>query len=117
MPSWPEHDQRRSRRIRVNGEAEGTGLPLFKGSVINLSSGGVCVEHLEKLESGQVCDLRFRIPPMTFAVRARIAWSHPHGEGGGPPGGARLFRSGAEFTDLSEDARAAIDFIVNRPPA
>lgn len=106
-------ENRRSRRIQVQGDVDATGTPLFKGSVVNLSREGVCVEHAAKLEPGQVCDLRFRIPPMTFAVRARIVWSNPHRQGGA--GG--LFWSGAEFVDISEDARAAIDVIVTRPPA
>jgi hypothetical protein len=86
-------------------------------SVVNLSREGVCVEHRAKLEPGLVCDLRFRIPPMTFAVKARIAWTNPHRVEGGGPGAPGLFRSGAEFVNLSADAQAAIDAIVARPPA
>jgi hypothetical protein len=105
-------DNRRSRRIQVQGEVDATGTPMFQASVVNLSRDGVCVEHAAKLEPGQVCDLRLRIPPMTFSVRARIVWSNPHRQGGAP-----RFRSGAEFVDVSEDARAVIDVIVTRPPA
>ena len=110
-------DHRRSRRIRVQGDVDGSGIPTFKASVVNLSREGVCVEHTVKLEPGQACDLKFRIPPMTFSVRARIVWSNPHPQAGGGPGGAALFRSGAEFLDIAEDTRAAIDVIVARPPA
>ncbi len=110
-------DNRRSRRIQVQGDVDATGTAMFKASVVNLSREGVCVEHVAKLEAGQVCELRFRIPPMTFAVRARIVWSSPHRHAGGAPGGPGLFRSGAEFVDISQDARAAIDVIVTRPPA
>lgn len=117
MPNWPEQDQRRSRRIQVQGEVDAAATLLFRGSVVNLSGEGVCIEHLEKVELGQVCDLKFRIPPMTFTVRARIVWSRPHGEGSGAPGAPRLFRSGAEFADISEDTRAAIAAVMHRPPA
>ncbi|HEY7677840.1 MAG TPA: PilZ domain-containing protein [Candidatus Methylomirabilis sp.] len=106
-------ETRRSRRIQVQGEVDATGTPTFQASVINLSRDGVCVEHAAKLEPGQVCDLRLRIPPMSFSVRARIVWSNPHRQGGG----AGRFRSGAEFVEVSEDARAVIDVIVTRPPA
>ena len=113
----PTIENRRSRRIQVQGDVDGAGTPAFKASVANLSREGVCVEHVAKLEPGQVCDLKLRIPPMSFAVRARIVWTNLHRPGGGVAGGAGLFRSGAEFVDISEDARAAIDVIVSRPPA
>ncbi|HYB73812.1 MAG TPA: PilZ domain-containing protein [Candidatus Sulfotelmatobacter sp.] len=106
-------ENRRSRRIQVQGDVDATGTPTFQASVVNLSRDGVCVEHAAKLEPGQVCELRFRIPPMSFSVRARVVWSSPHRQGGG----TGRFRSGAEFVDVSEDARAAIDVIVARPPA
>ncbi len=110
-------ENRRSRRIQVQGDVDGAGAPAFKASVVNLSREGVCVEHAAKLEAGQVCDLKLRIPPMSFAVRARIVWTNLHRPGGGGPSSSGLFRSGAEFVDISEDARAAIDVIVSRPPA
>ena len=110
-------DTRRSRRIHVHGEVDGNGSPLFTASVVNLSREGVCVEHRTKLEPGSICDLRFHIPPMTFAVKARIAWTNPHRLEAGVPGVPGLFRSGAEFVSLSADAQAAIDAIVARPPA
>ncbi len=110
------HDTRRSRRIQVQGEVDGNGNPAFMASVVNLSREGVCVEHRAKLEPGLICDLKFRIPPMTFAVRARIAWTNPHRQDSGVPGVPGLFRSGAEFLNLSGDAQAAIEAIVARPP-
>jgi len=111
------NDTRRSRRIQVQGEVDGNGPAPASASVVNLSRDGVCVEHRAKLEPGLVCDLRLRIPPMTFAVKARIAWTNPHRLESGVPGVPGLFRSGAEFVNLSADARAAIDAIVVRPPA
>ncbi len=111
------NDTRRSRRIQIQGEVDGNGSPPFTASVVNLSREGVCVEHRAKLEPGLVCDLRFRIPPMTFSVKARIAWTNPHRQDSHLPGVPGLFRSGAEFLNLSRDAQAAIDAIVARPPA
>lgn len=105
---------RRSRRIQVHGEVEGDGIQPFKALLVNLSSDGVCVEHSTKLEPGQECDLRFRIPPMSFSVRVRVVWCNRHRRDSGAPD---LFRSGAEFVHISGDARAAIDAIVPRPPA
>jgi hypothetical protein len=84
--------------------------------VVNLSREGVCLESAVRLEAGQLCEFKFRIPPMSFGVRARIVWSTPHGRDGGPAGGAVLFRSGAEFVAISDDARAVLDSIVARPP-
>ena len=109
-------ENRRSRRIQVQGEVDGAGAPSFRGAVVNLSREGVCVEHAAKLEPGQVCELKLRIPPMSFAIRARIVWCNLYRKGGEAAGGPDLFRSGAEFVDISEDARAAIDVIVTRPP-
>jgi hypothetical protein len=111
------NDTRRSRRIQVQGEVDGNGSPPFTASVVNLSREGVCVEHRAKLEPGLVCDLKFRIPPMTFSVKARIAWTNPHRQDNHLPGVPGLFRSGAEFLNLSHDALAAIEAIVARPPA
>jgi len=109
-------DNRRSRRILVQGEVDGGGSTPFKALVVNLSHEGVCVETAARLEAGQVCEFKFRIPPMTFAVRARVVWSNAHGRHGSPSGGVALFRSGAEFVGISDDARAILDTVVARPP-
>lgn len=109
-------DNRRSRRILVQGEVDGGGSAPFKASVVNLSHDGVCVETAARLEAGQVCEFKFRIPPMSFAVRARVVWSNAHGRDGSPSGGVTLFRSGVEFVGISDDARAVLDTIVTRHP-
>jgi hypothetical protein len=51
---------------------------------------------------------------MSFALRARIVWSDAPGRDGSPAGGIGLFRSGAEFVAISDDARAVLDTIVTR---
>jgi len=90
---------RRFLRVAVHHLAhvdiEGMFDPAF---ILDLSEGGMAVQSLVPLKTGQVLNISFLLPSTGISVsgKAVVAWSDPTG------------RTGVEFDDISDDQRAAL---------
>jgi CheY-like chemotaxis protein len=104
-----QHERRRLRRARLEFTDESTGL-TSSGHVMNISKGGMYVSSmynhptaLQSIKFKLVCDFD---GPLELSGRGLVKWSRASTEYGRPPG------FGIEFKDLSVEAQAAVDKIL-----
>jgi hypothetical protein len=75
-------------------------------SILDLSLGGVRVEHIVVLRPGSTCHLRLPLKTVNMIVICDVVWSRAVGiSSGGPRGSGLLYHSGLMFTTLSAEAR------------
>jgi hypothetical protein len=75
-------------------------------SILDLSLGGVRVEHSVVLRPGSTCHIRLPLKTAKVLVICDVVWSRAVGiADGGPHGPGLLYHSGLMFTTLSAEAR------------
>jgi hypothetical protein len=74
--------------------------------ILDLSLGGVRVEHTIVLRPGSTCHLRLPLKTANFSVICNVVWSRAVGLADAAWKGAGvLYHSGLEFSKLNPDAR------------
>lgn len=96
-------------RMNLPGRLTGSVDLRTDVQVVNLSEQGAMVEHAEQVAPGRKCILFVHLPGRDLRLGSQVVWSHvskvPRGSSG--ENGIR-FRSGLQFPDLPESARAHI---------
>lgn len=118
----PEHSSRRRyARLTFNDLVTGGVTATHDVYILDLSSGGVRVEHRVVLRPRSSCYLRLPLKPRAVTVLNRVVWSKGMERAGGSPSAPAglLYQSGLEFGDLAGETRALLTAfleIVGSPP-
>lgn len=101
--------RRRRMRVDLPGILQGPEGVHSDMRVSNLSPDGAMIEHAVSLSPGDTCFLYLQLAGADLCARARVIWSRLHDSSESPgEAGARLFRSGLRFPDLSKEAKDQI---------
>jgi hypothetical protein len=77
--------------------------------ILDLSTAGVGIEHVEPLQPGASCTLEVPLPFGSLQLAARVVWSLLRGGGQIREGDPRFhYQSGLAFTGLTPEQRAAL---------
>lgn len=80
----------------------------------NISVGGVCIVALDKLNIGDVLDLKLSLPEENISAKGKVAWIEEFSVGN-VGSSVVAYDTGVEFTQISESDRAKINkFVLNR---
>ena len=94
-------DRRHRQRLPLPGTLTGS-MGLESIRVLNLSSMGAMIEHLNRLTPGQPCRLGLRLAGRDLDLSASVVWSALDRIEEGPEGERECYRSGLFFADLPE---------------
>lgn len=100
-----EQDRRRRPRLPVPARLQGSLAQWADLRVLDLSETGALIEHVQPLVSGEACLLALRLGEVELRLQARVVWSNVHRLTATPGGEETCYRSGLEFTRVSEDAK------------
>ena len=106
--------QRRGSRVRLRAGAKAR-LHLGDVTLIDLSLSGTLVEHTQRVRVGDLYSLSFQVQGLHIKVRARAVRSfasHRVRVAGGER--QLVYRTGMEFSDLSEDTAKLISAYLDR---
>ncbi len=113
MTGTPE--RRRVARISIPRHLSGPGLELRLVRLVDLSSDGARIEHLEPLREGAVCFVD--LPPALGQLRltGQVVWTGVRGSEQTLEGDqAQHFQSGLAFTEVKPYQRSALAEAVER---
>jgi hypothetical protein len=109
--------QRRGARVRVRPGAAAK-LQFWDVTLRNISRSGVLLEHSQRVQVGELYRLAFQVDGLhlkvtAWAVRSFVSHFVP------VPGGEQqiVFRTGMEFTDVTEDTAKRISAYIDRQRA
>lgn len=101
------------RRCHFRWEATGTETsigPHHEASLLNLSEGGVLMEHSHPVRPGTVLLLTLSVPGDQITLRCRVVRSSEHRYEVWPTGERQhVYRTGLEFLEIPEDSRVLLD--------
>src|SRR6187549_663341 len=102
-------DKRDSERVEFLGALHGEVMVFQPAGIRQMSHGGMQVETSFPLQLDSIHDFRLSLGDRSVVVKGRIAHCHI----GELTEVAALYRTGVEFVELSDHARAAItDFVI-----
>lgn len=108
-----QRDRRQHRRFTVAGKATGRVTAVHDASLVDISFGGVLIEHSQVVRPGTTSSLDLDLEGKRLRLMCRVIRSvvnrielQPDGEQ------ALIYHTGLEFLDLSEETRQVIsDYI------
>ncbi len=108
-----QRDRRQHPRFTVAGKATGRVTAVHDASLVDISFGGVLIEHSQVVRPGTTSSLDLDLEGKRLRLRCRVIRSvvnrielQPDGEQ------ALIYHTGLEFLDLSEETRQVIsDYI------
>ncbi len=102
--------ERRSHpRFVVGGRAKGRVTAIHNSFLVDISLGGVLIEHAQVVPPGTTSSLDLELAGARLSLRCRVARSVVHRIEPQPDGDQVLiYHTGLEFLDPSEEARQAI---------
>lgn len=108
-----QRDRRQHRRFTVAGKATGRVTAVHDASLVDISFGGVLIEHSQVVRPGTTSSLDLDLEGKKLRLMCRVIRSvvnrielQPDGEQ------ALIYHTGLEFLDLSEETRQVIsDYI------
>jgi len=110
-PDNPEDmagNKRDDERLPLEGRVSGEVMVFQPMTVLDISLGGAQIETAFALQLDSLHDFRLSLADRSIVVKGRVAHCHI----GELTDVAAYYRTGVEFVDLSEHARAAIlDFV------
>lgn len=107
MVEMPE--RRSEARVLVPWQLSGRVLDSREVRILDLSMGGVGIEHVDPLQPGASCVLEMPLPFGSLRLAARVVWSLVRGGGKLREGDPRFqYQSGLAFTDLTPEQQAAL---------
>lgn len=105
-----QQDKRRYPRVIVGSETRGRMASIDDALLLNISSGGVLIEHVQPLRPGTVSALNLDLQGKRVNLSCRVVRSVAHRIGLQPDGErALIYHTGLEFVDASDEARQAIN--------
>ena len=102
-------DKRDRERVPLEGQVRGEVMVFQPMTILDISIGGAQIETAFALQLDSLHDFRLSLGDRSVVVKGRIAHCHI----GELTDVAALYRTGVEFVELSDHARAAItDFVI-----
>lgn len=96
-------------RITVGGEASGQIAAVYEASLLNISLGGVLIEHAHIVRPGTDSSLLLNVHGRAINLRCRVIRSAVHRLEIQPDGqGDVIYHTGLEFQESSDEARQLI---------
>ena len=109
----PKEDKRRDSRWNAGG-TEARIAPKHKVSLLNISRGGVLIEHSHVIRPGTNLFLSLLLPKQGTSLRCRVVRSREHGYEVLLTGEQHhVYRTALEFQALSEDSLRLIDEFID----
>jgi c-di-GMP-binding flagellar brake protein YcgR len=113
-------EKRRFPRLSLNTEVNYTVLSheeaeLFTTGSRNISSGGICIIAFEKLNTGDILDLKFSLPGLKkFVVgKGRVVWINDCNVEGSKTD--NVYEVGIEFVNIKEQDKNKIqEFVISK---
>ena len=107
MPEYQK--QRQTPRIVIPGRLDARAHATLPVRLLDLSTGGARIEHVNLLRPGSPC--RLELPPALGAptISAQVVWSRVLGVEPSPDGERRIrYQSGLTFLSLTAERQAAL---------
>jgi hypothetical protein len=102
-------DRRRVARVIIPWHLSARVLDSHDVRILDLSTAGVGIEHVEPLQPGASCTLEFPLPFGSLRLTARVVWSLLKGGGQIREGDRGLhYQSGLAFTELTPEQQTAL---------
>jgi len=102
-------DRRRVARVLVPWHLSARVLDSHEVRILDLSTAGVGIEHVEPLQPGTSCTLEFPLPFGSLRLTARVVWSLLKGGGQIREGDrGHQYQSGLAFTELTPEQQTAL---------
>lgn len=102
-------DRRRVARVLVPWHLSARVLDSHEVRILDLSTAGVGIEHVEPLQPGASCTLEFPLPFGSLRLTARVVWSLLKGGEQILEGEHGLrYQSGLAFTELTPEQQTAL---------
>jgi hypothetical protein len=100
-------------RVFVEGKSRGQVAAICEGSLLNISLGGVLIEHVHALRPGTPSFVELELQGKRVRLRCRVARSVADRTEVQPDGEREvIYHSGLEFLDIPEETRQVIsDYI------
>lgn len=103
-------DKREYPRVFVEGKSRGRVAAICEGSLLNISLGGVLIEHVHALRPGTPSFVELELQGKRVRLRCRVARSVADRTEVQPDGEREvIYHSGLEFLDVPEETRQAIN--------
>lgn len=107
MPGMPE--RRKVPRVVVPWHLSGRMRGGGEVRILDLSTAGVGIEHMEPLQPGASCALEFPLPFGAVHLEARVVWSSMKGDGQIQENERESrYHSGLAFTELTPEQQSAL---------
>lgn len=108
-----QRERRRFSRVIVGCKTKGRVTAMHDASLVNISNGGVLIEHVQVVRPGTTSFLDLDLHGKRLSLRCRVARSTVHRTEVQPDGEQTLiFHTGLEFVDLPEETcRVVCDYI------
>ncbi len=107
--------KRRYARLTLKEPVSGDVTASHDVHILDLSLGGVRVEHTHILRPGSTCYVRLPLKPQVVTVMGRVVWSKAVGRVASEQGGTGLlYQSGIEFTSVSREAQSLLEAFLER---
>ncbi|MFQ5989510.1 MAG: PilZ domain-containing protein [Candidatus Methylomirabilales bacterium] len=104
-----QRDKRRFSRVMVGGTNKGRVTALYDASLVDISLGGVLIEHVQVVRPGTTSSLDFELHGKRLSLKCRVARSVVHRTEMQPDGEQSLiYHTGLEFVDLADGTRQLI---------
>jgi len=106
-PEFPM--KRRFARVTLKEPVSGDVTASHDVHILDLSLGGVRVEHTNILRPGSTCFVRLPLKQQVTTVLGRVVWSKAVGRAAAEHGGTGLlYQSGIEFVALSREVQSLL---------
>jgi len=103
-------NKRDDERVPLEGQVRGEVMVFQPMTILDISAGGAQIETAFSLQLDSLHDFRLSLADRSIIVKGRVAHCHI----GELTDVAALYRTGVEFVELSEHARAAISGFVQQ---
>lgn len=104
-----QRERRRFSRVVVGCRTKGRVTALCDASLVDISHGGVLIEHVEFIHPGTNSSLDLDLQGKRLSLRCRVARSVVHRTDVQPDGKETLvYHTGLEFVDLPEEMRRVV---------
>jgi hypothetical protein len=102
-------ERRRHPRVTVGGRTSGKVNAVHDVSILDISLGGMLIEHAPVVQPGIICDLVTTLLGHEMRLRCRVARSAVHRVEVNPGGKRKLiYRTGLEFLEHTDETRQVI---------
>lgn len=109
--------QRQAARVRLAGRPTTRVRPTLDARLIDLSTTGARIEHVDLLRPGFACSLELPAANGSTVLSGQIVWSSVVGTEASPEGERHLrYESGLAFLGVTAEQQVTLTKILEQPP-